>query len=336
MVDKLDLEVPQKLPFRRDFHKLWNGPDADQVFKKRSGGLYEVTADLRGVGIDAMLSCGHKHHKKLGPKLEILRAGDKTFSAWAEVHDQVFQGEAWDDEILRADLTADVRGVPVGYFERAMWCKFKHTTQQEYGEPGQHSESELREMAAAFSRFDAQTLYYGRKPRQVRFYDKTRHRLKVLLPAINRERKQHGLELVSFADVYGYDQREIVTRAERQMGARETAEAWGVVSLGEIHRLAKFDPFERLRFAADARGGPGLGELEGMRAAFIDLMRDRIERTGLEDARAWLRGKFTKPNSFRHFWADNEHLILSVRGSKVTRAELTQEYRRSLGLQLAA
>ena len=336
MVDKLDLEVPQAIPFRRDFLRAWQGPESEKIFKKRTGGLYEVTGDLRGVGIPAMLSCGHKHHKTLGPKLEIIGAGDLTFSAWAEVHDQVFKGEAWDDEILRADLTADVRGVPIGAFERAMWCKFKHTTQQEYGEPGEHSEHDQRELAAAFSRFDAQTLYYGRKPRQIRFYDKTRHRLKVLLPAINKERRKHGLELVTFAEVYGYDHREIVTRAERQMGARETASAWGVARLGEIHRLAKFDPFERLRFAADARGGPSLGELDGAQAALIELMREKIQRTGLEDGRAWLRSKFSKPNSYRKYWRENEHLIVGAVGGGVNRAVLTKEYQRSLAIQLAA
>jgi len=327
VIDKLDLEIPRTMPFRSDFAKAWNDPRNDLIFKKRTGGLYLVTGDLRGVGIPAMMSVGHKHHEKLGPKLEILGAGSMTFSQWVDVHGAIFQGEAWEDAILRADLTTDSRGVPVSAFGRAMWCKNKHTNQQEYGE--------LQHMVTSVNRFGAQTLYYGRKPRQLRFYDKTLHRLKVLLPQLHRKQKREGLDLSTFEEVYGYGSHEIVTRAERQMGARETSKAWGVHSLGEIHRLATCDPWERLRFADQARGGRDFAELDGARRMLIELLRERIEYDGLDSTRAWAMGRFSKAGSFRKFWWENEHLLVDSIPF-VTREKLTEQYRASILEQLAA
>src|SRR6202020_2241403 len=304
MIDKLDLEVPRKMPFKTEFARHWNNPENDKLFKKRGGGLYLVSADLRGVGIPAMMHVGHKHHDKLGPKLEIVGAGSMTFSQWADVHGAIFQGEPWDDAILRADLTGDIRGVPVADFGRAMWCKHKFTNQQEYGE--------FDHKTTSINRFAAQTLYYGRKPRQIRFYDKTLHRAQVLLPQLHRQQKREGVELSTFEEAFGYQSNVIVTRAERQMGARETAQAWGVGSLGEIHRLVKCDPFEKLHFADDARGGARFDELEGARRNHIKLLRESVARDGVDSVKAGLRGDFDKPNSFRKFWRENEHLILDV------------------------
>lgn len=327
MIDKLDLEIPRTMPFKTDFGKYWNDEKNDRVFKKRTGGLYLVTGDLRGVGIPAMLSIGHKHHEKLGPKLEIIGAGSMTFSQWADVHSAIFQGDAWEDAILRADLTADQTGVPVADYGRAMWCKHKFTNQQEFGEWDHKTTS--------VNRFAAQTLYYGRKPRQIRFYDKTRHRLQVLLPEIHRKQKHEGFELSTFEEAFGYQSNVIVTRAERQMGRRETGSAWGVHTLGEIHRLADCDPFEKLQFAQDAKGGASFDDLDGTRRALIALLRERVELQGIDDTRAWLRGFYDVPRSYRKFWQENEHLILQV-NPLVSKEKLTNQYRHSILEQLAA
>jgi hypothetical protein len=338
MVDTLHLEVPATMPFRADFAKAWNGPENEKHFQKTGGGLYLVASDLRSyTGIPARLSVGHRHHKKLGPKLEIFQAGDKCRTEWIETVEAIFAGDAEESAILRADLTGDVRGVPVGVFERAIYAKFKHTAQSEYGGPGERTLEELEELACSYSRFDAQTLYFGRKPCQLRIYDKTRHRLKVLLVQKNKLRRRAGLEPVSFFEEYGYNPREVVTRVERQMGAREPAKAFGVKYLGEIHRLMKCDPFERLQLAGDLGGViEELEEIEGARRLLVCYIRDHIERTGLQDARAFGRAQFRRPASFRKFWAENEHLIFATAGPGVTRADLTAEFHQSLQVQLAA
>jgi hypothetical protein len=326
MIDKLDLEVPRAMPFKADFARHWYNPQNDELFKKRTGGLYAVQGDLRAVGIPAMISAGHKHHEKLGPKLEIIGAGAKTYSEWVAIHEQIFNGEVEECSILRADLTADIHGVPVDAFGRAMWCRYKHTNQQEFGD--------LPPLHSRVNRFAAQTLYHGKKPRQIRFYDKTLHRLKVLLPAINREQKRRGRKLTTFFEEFGYDPSEIITRVERQMGARETSEAWGVRTFGDIPRLMKCDPFERLRIVEDAEG-VSLSDLDGQRRSWVAMMRERIERDGLDYSRSWLMGFFDRPNSFRKFWRENERYILDPH-PRISVEMLTGEYRKTLQAQLAA
>jgi hypothetical protein len=326
MIDKYDSEVPFKVPFQPAFKRHWDNPQNDALFKKRSGGLYLVQADLRGVNIPIMLNIGHKHHAKLGPKVEIIGAGDMTYSEWAAAREQVFQGEPYDDAILRVDLTADC-GVPVGAFERAIWCKHKLINQHEYGE-WDHKTTDINRLAA-------QTIYYGRKPHQIRIYDKTLHRAQVLLPKLHRQEKRDGVALSTFFEAYGYESNKVVTRVERQMGARETAKAWGIATFGDIQKLAKCDPFQKLQFGDDARGGATLDELDGHRRSHILLLRRIVENEGVDAVKVWLRQQFKVADSYRRFWRENEHLIIDV-SPFITRGELTQQYQASILQQLAA
>ena len=244
------------------------------------------------------------------------------------MHDRIFDGECYDDAILRADLTADVRGIPVTSFGKAMWCKFKHTNQQEYGE--------FQHLTTAHNRFAAQTLYYGRKPKQVRFYDKTRHRrsLAVLLPGIHRLQRKRGEELSSFADVYGYDPSEIVTRAERQMGDRETASAWKVATFGQIPQLVKCDPWERLHFVDDAKVGKR--EIDGEHKIVIELMREKIEQGRPRQCACMGDGMLRKTQFFPKMVARKTNNLIIDLSPLISRETLTKHYRESLELQLAA
>ena len=133
--------------------------------------------------------------------------------------------------------------------------------------------------------------------------------------------------------MYGYDPSEIVTRAERQMGDRETASAWKVATFGQIPQLVKCDPWERLHFVDDAKVGKR--EIDGEHKIVIELMREKIEQDGLDSARAWAMGCFAKRNSFRKWWRENQHLIIDL-SPLISRETLTKHYRESLELQLAA
>ena len=326
-IDKLDLSVSAKARFTPAFKRAWNSPEIEKL--KKPGGLYSVKADLRKVGLPVIVSFEHLHHKHLGPKMEIQRAGDMYYSQLAEVHEQIFEGDAFEDEILRVDLTADVHGVTVQEYGRAMWHLYKQTHQQEYGD------GDYYHLTRSVGRGAAQTLYYGRKPHQMRFYNKTLHRLQVLLPALHRQQKKHGIPPSSFQEVYGYDPFEIVTRVERHMGDRETRDVWGVQKFGEIHRLAQCDPFERLRFVEDARGGRSLNDLDGAARAFILLLRNERDDVGVDQMKTWLRSQYRDPRAFRKYWQENEHLILD-HNPAIARENLTRQYRSSLMKQLAA
>jgi hypothetical protein len=336
VIDKLDVEVPARMPFTPEFHRAFYNPANDKLLRKTTGGLYLVTADLRGVGINGRLSVEHKHHKKLGPKLEIIGAGEMTFSQWAEVHDQIFAGECYDNQILRADLTADVRDVSVWELGRAMTVKFKQTTRQFYGDDDDNARYNLTpQIMGAVQRLAAETQTYGNKPKQIRIYNKTRHRSDVLLREMHYWQRRRGEELSTFEGAFGYDHRQMITRIERQMGARETRDAWGVAALGDIHKLADCDPWERMKFAQDLRPMQSLASLKPTERALILFMRERIDLAGIDQARAWMRGQFDLANSFRKWWRENEHLMM-VSGPKISRAMLTAEFRSTTIEQLAA
>jgi hypothetical protein len=332
MIDKLDLEV--KEPFNAEFARAWNNSANDELFKKTHGGLYLVAADLRGVGIPARLSVGHKHHKKLGAKFEIIGAGEMGFSQWAETCDQVFKGDCYANKILRADCTADVRDVSVSELGRAMTVKYKQTTRQFFGEDEQRYNL-TPQLVSAVQRLAAETQTYGNKPRQIRVYDKTRHRKDVLLREMHYWQRRRGEPLSTFEEAFGLDPRQMVTRIERQMGAREPRDVWGVDALGEIHKLAERDPWERMKFARDARVTKNLAALDPVRRMLILSLRERIETRGLDQARAWARGHFELANSFRKWWRENEHLLLES-GPVISRAQLTEEFRSTTIEQLAA
>jgi hypothetical protein len=327
MLDKCDLEAPRGISFNRDFGRHFNNSANDALFKKSGGGLYLVKADLRGVGIPAMLSLGHKHHPKLGPKFEYLGAGEMCYSDFVGHYEQVFKGDVCEASFLRVDLAGDIPRVKADELGRMMWCKHKHTNQQEYGE-WQHK-------MTTYNRFAAQTLYYGCKPRQLRIYDKTLHRAQVLLRNRHRHEKKHGLPLSTFEEAFGYAATEIVTRVERQMGARETAEKWGIKKFGQIHELVNRDPFENLVFAT---GDRALEEIDGTRLVLVLMLRERVDREGLDCTRAWLRGQYkgdNAANSFRKFWRENGDFIV-VSHPAVTREFLVAEQKRTLIEQLAA
>jgi hypothetical protein len=247
------------------------------------------------------------------------------YSDFVSWYEQVFKGDADDASILRVDMTADVRGVRVDDLGRMIWGRHKHTNIQHYGE----------EPTSSYNRFGAQTLYWGKKPRQLRIYDKTLERAQVILRNLHRFEKKNGLPLSSFEQAFGYAMTQIVTRVERQMGARETAEKWGVAKFGQIHELVNYDPFDNLQFA---EGDVVLTSIEGSQLGTILMLRERVDRDGLDRTRAWWRSLYKRKNasdSFRKFWRKNGHLIVTAHPS-VTRDSLAAEQKRTLIAQLAA
>lgn len=322
MIDKLDLEIPYGMPMRRHFARQWYNPRYDEAVKKSHDALYSVTADLRPLGIPARLSLDHKHHKRLGPKLEIIGAGELNYSDWIAIPRLVFEGDVEDAAILRADLTADIEDIPVSDFAGALWCARKLITRTEYGDA----------LATEIQRQGSQTKYYGKKPNQFRIYNKTLHRKLELLPAHNRERRRRSEARQSFEEVFGYDPTKIITRAERQMGDREPEKRWGVRQLGNVYQLIDRDPFDRLQFKRDMK--PARKITEPMTQIVIEALQERVKREGLDATFAYLREKF-KPDAFRQFrHRYGEYLVESHEG--LNREQLTARYRASLQKQLAA
>jgi hypothetical protein len=326
-LDKLNLEVPKTVPFQADFGRAWKDPNNDKIFKKTTGGMYLVAGDLRGVGIPARISIGHKYHEKLGPKIEILGAGEMTYSQWREVPEQIFAVDSDEAGILRVDLAADVEGVGVPEFGTAMWCKFKHTAQQEFGE--------YQHLMRRYERFGAQSLYYGRGEDQFKAYNKTLQCEKVLLPKIHKRERAEQCELSTFEEAFGFPRDLILTRVERRLGDRGTTKNWGISNFGEIQRLAKVDPYERLEFAADTNQDR-LRNLSGAALSHVLRLRAQIAMDGVDVTKAELRECFgDRSRAFRKFWQEHAGYLIDS-NPLVSREMLTSQYRRSFSLQMAA
>lgn len=327
-LDKLDLELPPGMPWKGVFANAWNNEGNDKLFKVTYGGMYQKAGDLRGVGLDARLSCGHRFHEKLGPKLEILGMGKKTFSDVIGIVDELLDGDACEAAMLRVDLTADTAGIPVSEFEKALYVRNKQTSQTEYGKAGGADVVER-----AYRRGKGQTIYFGRGAHQTRIYNKTEHRI-VLLNLLNRERKQHDQPTKNFQEEYGYNPSEIRTRVELQCGNRGAEKLWGISRLGEIHRLADVSPFYNFRFAHDAKRVRELDELDVMTRGFILLLREHAINHSLAETRCFLRQLYDKPDSYRKFIRRYEALFMPQ--TQLTQQFLNAQYRRSIVEQLAA
>jgi len=325
MVDWLEMEIPYGMPMKRGFSRAWHNPRWNEKLVMKKDALYEITADLTPLGIPAQLSLNHRHHKRLGPKLKIHRVGDLSYSDWLATAGMVFEGDVEDASLMRVDLTADVPDVRVSDFAGALWCRRKLITRTEFGE----------KLSVEVQRQGSQTKYYGKKPRQFRIYNKTLHRLLVLLPEHNRKRRLAGLKPQTFMEVYGYDPKKIITRVERQMGNRETTDVWGIRHLGEIHKLAAVDPYAKFQFKIDCAHSREIETLRPMVKIVVGVLQGINKNEGLDAARSFMREHYDTGNSFRYAWNQIAHLIVEPH-SLVTREHLTNQYRESISMQLAA
>jgi hypothetical protein len=233
VIDKADFRVPE---FARP------GPALAQVFAQlrthpvppfRPSRLYQRSADLRkDFGIDAIvhLSCrfGRPNHK-----VEIVDVGDKTLDEVAEILAQLFSVDPWTLSTMRVDLTADIAGVPVPWFQHHALFHRK----QFFSQIKKSAEQELQFVGMGTA--VAQTIYAGKKPDFMRIYDKLaewrkqQRKREIECNRFNRrmedmemseEQRYYGRRIAptfkEFCRARGYEYREgdVLTRIERQIG----------------------------------------------------------------------------------------------------------------------
>jgi hypothetical protein len=322
-LDKLNLIFPGKMRLDPTFARHWNNEANIKLLKIRPGEGYAKTGDLRGVNIDARLSCGLRFNDKAGVKLEIFEVGKKAYSEIDAVLRQVMHGDVNDGEFSRVDLTADLTGIRVNEVERAMYVRFKQTSQTEYADG----------VTRNFRRGRGDTIYFGRGGDQVRVYNKTEHR-KVLLAKENARRRRHGYETKTFFEEYGYEPTEIRTRVERQCGERGTDRLWGIKRWGEVHRLADVDPFANFRFVGDVKRGKDFRELEPRQQLLLDLLRDYSDRHSVAETRTMIKQYYDNPRVCRKFLQNFERFWMHQ--TVVTGELLKMRFRESIVAQLAA
>jgi len=177
LLDKLDLRIEGDAPFTQSFGRLYSDSRGDRK-RWKSSQHYAASASFEDCGLDAIVHIECTMTPKRMHKLEILRVGEKTLAECAEIASRIFEVEPDTHGVMRVDLTADVPGVPVDWFKRHTLARHKQI-RRELGR---------MESYQNVSQGKSETIYHGKKPNQIRIYDKCAER-----------RMQYGKYLARFA-----------------------------------------------------------------------------------------------------------------------------------------
>jgi hypothetical protein len=283
VIDKVEVRLPARTQFSSEFAKLYrdihHDPDR-RVNPFRSSAYYTSVGDLRRFGYDAVLHLGCQSDKEGNHKLELIDTGKMTYGQMANEIERIFDANPRRLEMMRVDLAADVRDVPVSWFAghvRARWKRFA----ADLGKIGEGPQIEYCRMGKQ----KVETLYFGKRPNCFRIYDKIAE-FKHQYAQLTR-RASDAAELPSFDDVYGYPESGVtLTRVERQIGGSRVPTE--IDTFGKLKRAPEFNPFDKLEFLAAGESEPSI-EKYGLNAfLFGKGLRQLIEAEGLHRARAFV------------------------------------------------
>jgi hypothetical protein len=329
MIDKLDQGVPRNAEYTRSFGKLIELSMSPEWHRKvwRDGGHYLRRGDFREISggeLPVIVHQYNRHDKKAGDKIELVETGGRSLLEMNSAVSAIYAVDPLENRIMRLDCAADLPGVPVDWFRNNTEFRGKQTN---------------REWAVqSITQRTAQTLYSGVKPHQLRIYDKTGHRIKLLESENRRRDKDQEPEPQTFEARWGYPPSQIVTRVERQLGGAEVKK-FGYAKVGHLYELAGADPFRQIVFPSDLdfRGVAGASVFVG--AGFtlstedrigIRWMRDRVERDGVVNAKAMLRSLCSSRDAYYRRWSKWKEFVLPNREAQVvTRTELLDSFRAS-------
>jgi hypothetical protein len=248
-------------------------------------------------------------------KIEIYDTAEKTLPEMQALIETVFEFPADKTEITRLDCCADVEGTSVDWFVQHTVVQFKRV--------------ERAIMLMKLRSMKYETWYAGKKPNQVRIYDKTgerRHQLNYE----NRRREKDGEKPLEFHERFGYPEELTITRVERQDGGR------ALTTFAALSKLASFEAFNNLRIAPN--GAPDRSLHMGGDFSFIlqgEALRARIARNGLQSTQAWVRHHAGR--NYARFWKRFEDwLSLEDEEPAVTVKELNARFQSGIATQLRA
>ncbi len=323
MIDKVEVRVPAQAQFSKEFGSLYRELRCSRVDPFRDSRHYTSAGDLRPFGYEAILHMGCTRDKKGNHKLELLDTGTMSYAGMHNEIERVFDLDARRLDLMRLDLAADVRAVPVEWFMRHVRARYK----QWVCDIGQ-VDSEIREYAR-MGRQQVQTFYLGKRPNCFRIYDKIaeyHHQYTQLT-----RRASDAAELPSFEEAYGYPERGVtLTRVERQMGGGRVPAH--IDTFGKLKASAAFNPFERLDFLASGVQEPRIENYGLIQYAVGMWLRERAEDIGIHRLRA-LVNKHSGGHASRTFQEYRE--FLPSEGG-ITAERLYAIYQESVGRQLAA
>ncbi len=283
MIDKVEVRIPAQAPFSKEFGSLYcairNDPKVDPF---RSSRHYLYAGDLRAFGHEAILHMSCVRDKQGNHKIELLDTGTKSYGEMREEIERIFRLDARRLPLMRVDLAADVRGVPVSWFVRHVRARWK----QWVCDIGQ-VDCETSEFAR-MGRREVQTFYLGKRPNVFRIYDKLaeyHHQYAQLT-----RRASDAAEVPSFEEAYGFPESGVtLTRVERQMGGGRVPTQ--IDSFGKLKASAAFNPFDRLDFLAAGVREPRIEEFGEMDYLAGIGLRHLAEDIGVHRVRALLNGQ---------------------------------------------
>jgi hypothetical protein len=318
MIDKLDLRIPKDAFLRPAVERIFCYDPLVPYPKRVQPALrYEGRADLRPVGIDAILHVKFKQGDRHS-KLEILDVGEKTLSEIVALIEGVADVRLDSLGIMRIDLTADVPGVTVPWLKDHVRFKFKQTErdhgQLQYGLVG---------------RGEVETIIAGTRPNVIRIYNKT----KECIFQFRRMQRKEGpdAEPLEFEKEFGLKETDILTRLERQCGGSRIPPE--VATFGRLQDLPNFNPFTSLEIINSGQPSlPSPQECEGLDYYTGLGLHAEAQREGMHNFRKQLN-KQSKGNAartierYRRFFPDESQFPISTE-------QIVEEFRRSTVKQL--
>ena len=284
MIDKLDLRIPTDALFRDLLIRVFSiDPTRRDKRCFQRAVHYEARADLRPLGIDAILhfKCKHGDHDS---KLEILDVGKKGYSELVEITQAVTSAEPDEFGIMRIDFTADVPNVTVPWFKSHLRFKYKRT-EREFGQ----------NLYGLISHGEIETIIAGTRPNVYRVYNKVAEN-QVQFRRMLRKASPDA-DALEFEKEFGMKETDVLTRIERQCGGKGIPAE--IQTFGSLKLVPDFNPFDRIELVkCSALELPRPDECNGMEYYTGLGLYMEAERIGMQGLRKQLN-KQTSGNAAR-------------------------------------
>jgi hypothetical protein len=184
-----------------------------------------------------------------------------------------------------------------------------------------------------FERGNAETLYAGVKPLQLRIYNKTEERL-------HQWRHQARLYLRNFPDgepipfecMFGHSEHEIITRVERQIAGRDIQKL-GFSDFKSLQLAPFVSPFEKIVFYEPEASEPSIEEYGFLRWTSGMYLREKVQVEGVAETRAFMKNQFGR-NFYREAKIYEPFLHLPSSGPCIDAETLLNLFQRSAIAQI--
>jgi hypothetical protein len=324
LIDKLDTAIHRQAEYTKNFVKVvelsytpeWRG----KVWT--NGGHYQRRGDFREISggeLPVILHQHNMHDYKADDKIELIETGILTLAEMNETVRSIYKVEPLENRVMRLDLAADTQAVSVDWFRTNTYV---------------HRKQEARAwMECDLSARRAQTLMSGKKPNQLRIYDKTGHRKVLLARELRRMTKEERPFAMAFEERWGYDPGTMITRVERQIGGAGVGR-FGFTRVGNLYKLSFTDPFEQICFAEDVPAERRERRLTLKDKIIIDHLKEMASSKGLQHTRDYMFAASKNRCQFYRAWDKYKGFVMELGDENMTREKLHEAFLSSVEAQL--